>query len=294
MDRIRIPAVLSARPKLLVSVRHAAEAMSALRGGADIIDVKEPSHGSLGRASVLAVMSIAQCVSTHRVETRQGVGKVPDGDSRESPLSVALGELTEWMTGNDAWSDDFVAALSRVGRGFLKLGLAGLFRDDVASAAWIDQWLQVRRRISRDSNWVAVAYADHVRAESPSVEAVCAAAVKTGCRVLLIDTFKKDRSGLLDFMTLDQLHAIRTTSAAEGLRLALAGQVTAHHLERLLPISPDIIAVRGAVCEGGHRTAAVSESKVRAFLEALEAATSSVTDPTLPRDSFTAQPQAPA
>ena len=36
--------------KLLVSVRSADEAEVALEGGADIIDVKEPLHGSLGWA----------------------------------------------------------------------------------------------------------------------------------------------------------------------------------------------------------------------------------------------------
>ena len=37
-------------PGLLVSVRSAAEALSALAGGADVIDVKEPNRGSLGAA----------------------------------------------------------------------------------------------------------------------------------------------------------------------------------------------------------------------------------------------------
>ena len=35
--------------RLLVSVRNAAEAETALAGGATVIDVKEPSRGSLGR-----------------------------------------------------------------------------------------------------------------------------------------------------------------------------------------------------------------------------------------------------
>ena len=37
-------------PGLLVSVRSAAEALAALAGGADVIDVKEPNQGSLGAA----------------------------------------------------------------------------------------------------------------------------------------------------------------------------------------------------------------------------------------------------
>ena len=39
-------------PGLLVSVRSAAEAATALAGGADLIDVKEPSRGPLGRPTM--------------------------------------------------------------------------------------------------------------------------------------------------------------------------------------------------------------------------------------------------
>ena len=38
------------RPGLLVSVRSADEAIAALAGGADVIDVKEPNRGALGAA----------------------------------------------------------------------------------------------------------------------------------------------------------------------------------------------------------------------------------------------------
>src|SRR5256885_16611977 len=38
------------RAGLLVSVRSAGEAEAAIAGGADLIDVKEPAYGSLGRA----------------------------------------------------------------------------------------------------------------------------------------------------------------------------------------------------------------------------------------------------
>ena len=52
---------------LLVSVRDADEAEAALRGGAALIDVKEPRHGSLGRASA----------EQWRERGRQVAGRVP-------------------------------------------------------------------------------------------------------------------------------------------------------------------------------------------------------------------------
>ena len=65
--------------QLLVSVRSADEARSALAGGASIIDVKEPDHGSLGPAPWSVWREVYTAVST------------------AAPISVALGELPDWL-----------------------------------------------------------------------------------------------------------------------------------------------------------------------------------------------------
>ena len=49
--------------KLLVSVRCAEEATAALAGGADIIDVKEPRRGSLGRADDRVIREVMEVVA---------------------------------------------------------------------------------------------------------------------------------------------------------------------------------------------------------------------------------------
>src|SRR5215469_12623731 len=63
--------------RLLVSVRSAAEAEAALRGGAALIDVKEPAHGPLGRASDEVIEEVVRVVA----------GRLP--------VSAALGELID-------------------------------------------------------------------------------------------------------------------------------------------------------------------------------------------------------
>ena len=50
------------RPSLLVSVRCADEVASAVSGGAEIIDVKDPSQGSLGMASPETVAACSAAV----------------------------------------------------------------------------------------------------------------------------------------------------------------------------------------------------------------------------------------
>ena len=62
---------------LLVSVRSAAEALVAMAGGADLIDVKEPSRGSLGAVDPEVLSEICDAVG----------GRLP--------ISAALGELAE-------------------------------------------------------------------------------------------------------------------------------------------------------------------------------------------------------
>src|SRR4051794_10666436 len=84
---------------LLVSVRSAAEAVEALAGGADIIDVKEPSRGSLGRADDAVAAEVLAEVDGRR------------------PVSAALGELADWNE-----------SLPR-GCAFVKWGLANVGKD---------------------------------------------------------------------------------------------------------------------------------------------------------------------
>src|SRR5437763_1899892 len=57
---------LSGPPGLQVSVRSAAEAESALAGGADLIDVKEPSRGPLGAADAAVIRDVITAVAGRR------------------------------------------------------------------------------------------------------------------------------------------------------------------------------------------------------------------------------------
>jgi uncharacterized protein (UPF0264 family) len=151
----------------------------------------------------------------------------------------------------------------------MKLGLSHVAADARGAHNWRNSWVDVRCRFSGDHEWVAVAYADHQRAHSPALSDVLEAALETNCSVLLIDTFVKDGSNLLDWLPIEAIASLRKATAAHGLQLALAGRVTMLDLPALFPLQPDIIAVRGAVCEAGERTATVSEKLVAEFVEGL-------------------------
>jgi len=233
-------------PQLLVSVRNAAEAQAALTGGADIIDVKEPAAGSLGRASPAAIRDVAAVVA-----------REPRG------LSVALGEMVEWN--GDA---SRLPASVR----WVKLGLSNCASD----AGWMSRWQTCRRQFEdahrQQIGWIAVAYADCVAANAPPPDQLLAAAVETRCTGVLLDTFAKHGQQLRDWMSPDEISDWIKSAREHGLTTAVAGSLQVGDLEWLCPLQPDLIAIRSAACRQGVRTACIDAEAVTRFRQALLAA----------------------
>lgn len=213
---------------LLVSVRNAEEARQALLGGADLIDVKEPKLGSLGRATDEQIREVTQCVAA-RV-----------------PVSAALGELVDFGRMRPL----------PPGLRYVKLGLSGCRHD----ATWIRRWRMAIDPLRTVASVVAVIYVDSA-ASAPSAQRVLEAGVELGCEVVLLDTFDKQSGDLLRHRSLEQIVAILRQARRFGLLSVLAGSLGKDSIERLLPLAPDYVAVRGAVC-CGSRTDSVDVSLV--------------------------------
>jgi uncharacterized protein (UPF0264 family) len=227
--------------RLLVSVRSAVEAEEALAGGADLIDVKEPAHGSLGRACDRTILEVVETVAGRR------------------PVSAALGELL------DAPGDG-LPPLEHLA--FVKWGLAGYGERD--SERWSHRLDQARASLPpKDSGCrlVTVAYADWHRARAPLPAAVADYAVRHGVGAFLLDTRHKDGTTLLDWLPMDEIRRLRELCQEAGVPVALAGSLGPVQLQALKPAAPDWFAVRGAACRGGHRGAAIDRGKVRRLVE---------------------------
>lgn len=273
-------------PRLLVSVRSSAEALAAIEGGADILDVKEPSRGSLGMASVEVISAIARQIDADRATAgwseRRGdlrSGPVRGRETRAQhivsaqhvPLSVALGEVIDWR------DRDIVPALPESVE-FAKLGLSHL----ASNADWRDEWLRVRERFDRCRSsrleWVAVAYADEGEAASPPIRDILEAAIATNCAGLLIDTYAKSGLTLTDYCDAASLRDLAKRCHAAGLFLALAGRLARESLPELSRVPADVLAIRSAACEDADRTAQVSTRAVAAFRNAMQTTVASATN----------------
>jgi uncharacterized protein (UPF0264 family) len=227
---------------LLVSVRDLAEARIALAAGVDLIDVKEPSRGSLGAASAEVWQSVARFVAGRRL------------------VSLALGELAEGI--------DPTRLSSAAGASFAKVGLAGMRRE----LDWPQRWRSVVEDLPAGTRPVAVAYADWQAAGAPALDEVLTTGAAAGCPYLLVDTYDKSRGNLLAHLSASELHVLAAQARAAGVELVLAGSLDERAILKLLPLAPAYIAVRGAVCTG-DRKGQIDETKIQRLQEILAAPT---------------------
>lgn len=206
--------------RLLVSVRDAQEALFALDGGADIVDVKEPNRGSLGAADRETLLRIAAAIGS------------------QVPLSLALGELCDFV---QLPFDDVLRSY-----GFAKLGLANC----AGNTNWQQNWQEVYAALPEWMTRVAVVYADYQRAKTPAPSTIVQAAHALGCGVLLIDTHCKSHGDLFDVCETELLRKTITQARRFGMKIALAGSLSIPKFGRAIDLGADILAVRGAVCRG--------------------------------------------
>jgi uncharacterized protein (UPF0264 family) len=209
-------------PGCLISVRNATEATRVGQSGfpVDILDLKEPANGPLGRADATTMDEFLSTVPQQQL------------------VSVALGELTE------PGVSQAVRALDER-FDYAKIGLAGArnVRD------WEARWQKLLNTMPPKVSRVAVAYLDHESCESPEPTAVIAAAAKASCDVVLFDTYDKLAGSFADFVTGLDLGNLLASVRSGRMKSVLAGSIGTENLLAAAQLAPDLIGVRGAVCD---------------------------------------------
>lgn len=206
----------------LVSVRDLAEAERASEFDIDLLDLKEPSGGSLAPVTTRIWREISQWAGGRW------------------PISVALGEADQ--------------ALELAGKvppqiAFAKVGPSGC--DTAAKLHSL--WRTTRQRLNEPTELVAVAYADPGCADCVPPLETFALAAEFGFRRVVLDTFAKQRGSAIEQLGRQHLDQIGDIARQRGLWWSLAGSITLSDVEALkeaqpLNFPPDCIAVRGDVC----------------------------------------------
>lgn len=226
-------------PRLLVSVVAPREVEAALRGGADIIDVKNPAEGALGAPTPARLREVRHLVRAP-VE-----------------LSVALGDAPH-LPGLVSLA---AAAAAACGADYIKVGLFGSARPEQAL-----ELLRAVRQAAQDAaplaRVVAVAYADAPRVGALPPAALPRIAWRAGVHGVMLDTAVKDGTSTFAALGDEGVASFVAEARSLGLMTALAGSLGPAGLKRASSLGVDTVGVRGSACEGG-RDGLVSAARVR-------------------------------
>lgn len=215
---------------LLISPKDVVEALTAVKGGADILDIKNPKEGSLG-ANVPWVIS----------EVKQ---RIPPN----VPISASIGDFPD-LPGSAA-----LAAFGAVKAGatIVKIGLKGP-KDARSATHLIRQVVRAVRGADESARVAACSYGDFERTGTIDPTLLPKITEEGGAHIAMLDTGVKDGRPLLDFLAIGELRDFTGEAHSRGLLAALAGSLGEKEVRLLKQAGPDVIGVRGAACEGGNR-----------------------------------------
>ena len=216
--------------KLLVSPINEKEAVEAINGGADIIDVKNPKEGALGANFPWVIKRIRQ-ITPKTLAVSCTLGDVPN-----LPGSVSLAALGAASLGVD----------------YIKVGLYG-FKTSKQAITLLKNVNKAAKEVNKHVRLVAAGYADASRIGALNPMLIPEVAAKANVELAMLDTSLKDGKSLFDFLDAQQVSRFIETAHGLGLEAALAGSLRKQDLSILKGLDADIAGVRGAACTGGDR-----------------------------------------
>ena len=228
---------------LMVSVQNMKEAKQALKGDADIIDVKNLQEALVGSAHPCLVKEVRDFVPEER-HTSVTLGVVPN---QVGTVAMAV------------YSAGLLNATS-VKVGFMKTEYETAVEILLASKEAL---------FGTDTKLIGSLFADNGLYDGLDPNKMVDLAKDGECDGFLIDTLTKDGRNLFDFMSEEILTDIVYQGKSMGISTALSGHLRLDNLDELARINPDIVGVRGAVCSKGERDNSVYWEAVSKFRKEL-------------------------
>tara|TARA_B100001245_G_C22878229_1_gene422276 strand:- start:929 stop:1909 length:981 start_codon:yes stop_codon:yes gene_type:complete len=224
---------------LMVSVQNLPEAHEALRGGADIVDVKNLQEALVGSAEPGLVKEVRETVPA------------------EQHASVTLGVVP-----------------NQVGTVAMAVYTAGLLNATSVKVGFMrsshQEAVEILRASKRaldgfETKLIGSLFADNLENDGLEPRKMVDIAKESECDGWLIDTLTKDGRNLFDFMPEVELRDMVFEGKELGMSTALSGHLKLDNLDELARINPDIVGVRGAVCSKGDRNDGVYWEAVANF-----------------------------
>lgn len=227
---------------LLISVVNEQEAIAAIKGGADIIDVKNPLEGALG-ANFPGIIKGIRDVTPVNIPVSAAIGDAPD-----LPGLISLAALG--------------AATCNIH--YVKVGLYGVRTTERAT----HMLMEIKKAVngySKNIKIIAVAYGDGYKINALSPHDALLAAIESEIDGCMLDTIIKGEGDLFSTISVGNINKFLKLCRSHNLITALAGSLRIEHLPLLKELKPDIIGFRGAVCRGDRVNGVLDSEAVKAI-----------------------------
>ena len=220
---------------ILASINSLEEAIIALENKVDIIDLKQPTQGALGALETETISQIVAYIN------------------HKCPISATIGDLP-------MQADSILDAVTKIAGTQVDFIKIGFFPDD----AWEATINKLAALPQQGLKLIAVLFAD----QQPDYQIIkeLKAADFTG---VMLDTMDKNHSSLTQVMSEQVIREFVDEAKHQHMLCGLAGSLRKEDISKLLPLQPDYLGFRGAICHQHNRTSKLDKQALQSIHSAI-------------------------
>ena len=197
--------------KILASIKDLSEAKILIDTDIDIIDLKDPSKGALGRLEKNDIEIIVNFINKKKL-TSSTVGDLPND--------------IELISEN-------VDEVSSTNVDFIKIGV------------YDNSYIKTLCNIKSCKKLIAVFFADKFLPTKNEI----AELKESGFSGIMVDTSNKKSGNLFNHVTHYQINNFITIAKNMNLLTGIAGSINKTHIDDIIKLNPNYMGFRGALCE---------------------------------------------
>ena len=198
-------------PKILASIKDLSEAKILINTDIDIIDLKDPLKGALGRLSEQDIIDIIKFIDKKKL-TSSTVGDLPN---------------------NEALISKNVNEISATAVDFIKIGVYDNF------------YINTLCKIKSSTRLIAVFFADVFLPTESEIRSL----KESGFSGVMVDTSNKKLGNLFAHTSSSEISNFLEIAKKLDLLTGVAGSINETHIAEIIKLNPNYMGFRGALCK---------------------------------------------
>ena len=197
--------------KILASIQNISEAEILINSGIDIIDLKDPSKGALGKLNNSDIEEIINFIAKKKL-TSSTIGDLPNN---KDLISKNVSDLS--VTDID----------------FIKIGV------------FDNNYIKTLSELNSCKKLIAVFFADLFLPKEKDLLVL----KESGFYGVMIDTSNKKLGNIFNHATTSDISNCVTKAKKLELLTGIAGSINESHINQIIKLDPNYMGFRGALCE---------------------------------------------